>query len=192
MAIRLKPIFLFTLVVLQTVTTSALADPTFDQVTPEPSITDRVIQELDETWQAQDYEWYIPINTWHNRSTYSREEIAEYNEQPWGLGIGKYRYDLQGDWHGMYAMVFLDSNSKLEPIVGYAYQKTWETTPNIRLGLGYSVGLTLRHDLDYLPLPLIVPLASIKYRSVALQATYVPGANNSGNVLFTWLRWEMP
>ena len=53
---------------------------------------------LSQTWQSKDYELYIPVNTWHNRSYYSAEKIASFNEQPWGLGLGKYRLDVDGDW----------------------------------------------------------------------------------------------
>lgn len=148
-----------------------------------------VTQTLDKTWQSTDYEVYIPINTWHNRSNYTDEEISKYNELPLGIGIGKYRYDEDGDWHGLYSMVFLDSKSKFEPIVGYGFQKVWQPSELLKLGLGYSIGVTLRNDLNYIPLPLIVPLISLKYQSVAIQSTYVPGA--SGHVLFTWIRWEI-
>lgn len=162
--------------------------------TAEPSthsFLSNVADALDATWQSKDYEWYIPINTWHNRNSYTHAQISTYNEQPWGIGVGKYRYDQDGDWHGLYAMVFLDSKSQWEPIVGYGFQKVWQPNEALRLGLGYTVGLTLRSDLHYLPLPLFVPLISIKYQSVALQSTYIPGAGDIGNVLFTWIRWEM-
>ena len=50
----------------------------------------------------------IPINTWHNQHYYRAEKIDGVNEWPSGLGVGKYRYDEDGDWHGLYATVFLD------------------------------------------------------------------------------------
>ena len=105
---------------------------------------------LSQTWQSKDYELYIPVNTWHNRSYYTDEKIASYNEQPWGLGTGKYRLDAEGDWHSIYAVAFLDSHSKIEPIVGYGFQKIWRPNDVIRLGLGYTVGVTLREDSNYL------------------------------------------
>lgn len=143
------------------------------------------------TWQSPDYELYIPINTWHNRSYYSAEDIQRFNERPWGLGIGKYRFDEDGNWHALYVMEFQDSHNKVEPLAGYAYQKIWRPSEHVRLGVGYTLGVTMRQDSDYLPIPVLVPLMSVKYRDVALQSTYVPGGEGHGNILFTWLRWQM-
>lgn len=147
--------------------------------------------ELSQTWQSPDVELYVPINTWHNRNYYTSEDIDDFNERPWGLGAGKYRYDEDGDWHGIYAMAFLDSNSEFEPIVGYGFQKVWRASENVRLGLGYTLGVTIRQDFDYVPMPLLLPLFSVKYKQVAMQSTYVPGGQGHGNILFSWLRWEL-
>ena len=49
--------------------------------------------------------------------------MDSFSERPWGLGAGKYRYDEDGDWHGLYAMAFLDSHSDVAPIFGYCFQK---------------------------------------------------------------------
>ncbi len=148
--------------------------------------------ELTDTWQSPNSELYIPINTWHNRHYYSVEKINSFNERPWGLGLGKYRYDEDGDWHGLYAMAFLDSHSDIEPIAGYGFQKVWRASDNVRLGIGYTAGVTLRASTDYIPIPVLAPLLSIKYKQVALQSTYILGGNGYGNILFSWLRWELP
>ena len=156
------------------------------------NILSDVQDSLSQTWQSNDYELYIPVNTWHNRSYYTDEKIASYNEQPWGLGAGKYRLDADDDWHSLYAMAFLDSHSKIEPIVGYGFQKIWRPTDTIRLGLGYTVGITLREDSNYvLPLPVIAPLFSIGYKDLSVQSTYILGGEGHGNILFTWLRWRL-
>ena len=147
---------------------------------------------LSQTWQSKYYELYIPVNTWHNRNYYSAEKIASYNEQPWGLGLGKYRLDAEGDWHGIYAMAFLDSHNQIEPIVGFGFQKIWSPTDVIRLGLGYTAGVTLRNNSNYLlPIPVVAPLLSIGYKDLAVQSTYIIGGEGNGNVLFTWLRWRL-
>ena len=75
---------------------------------------------ISETWNSDTYDLYIPFYAWHNRLTYDDEHIDKYNEEAWGLGIGKYRYDKDGDWHGLYAIAFKDSNSYLETMFGYA------------------------------------------------------------------------
>lgn len=148
---------------------------------------------MSETWHQGDYNYYLPVLTWHNRFTYDREKINRYNETPWGFGMGKYRYDEDNDWHALYAMAFIDSNNRFEPIVGYGFQKMW--TPNgnndgFRMGAGFTLSITARHEYHYIPMPLPLPLVSIEYGHLALQATYIPGTYNNGNVLFAWLRWQ--
>ncbi len=146
---------------------------------------------LSETWNSSDHELYVPVNTWHNRAFYDKEKIDGYNEHPWGIGFGKYRYDADGDWHGIYAMVFADSHKEMEPVAGYAFQKMWHANNDFRLGAGYTVGLTLREDYNYLPIPIIAPIASIEYKQLAVQSTYIPGGQGNGNILFTWLKWQI-
>lgn len=145
---------------------------------------------LSETWNANNYELFVPINTWHNRRYYNHEKIDEYNEEPWGLGLGKYRYDEAGNWHSVYLLAFKDSHSKPEPVAGYAFQKMWYPGNNFRLGVGYTVGLTLREDFNYMPVPVLAPIASIEYKQLALQSTYILGGQDRGNILFTWIKWQ--
>ena len=158
----------------------------------KPSFYSHIKESVSRTWASEQTELYIPINTWHNRNSYSAEEIDRFNERPWGLGAGKYRYDEDGDWHGIYAFAFLDSNNDVEPIAGYGYQKVWQATDNVRIGIGYTAGVTLRASIHYAPFPVLAPLFSIKYKRVALQSTYILGGNGYGNILFSWLRVELP
>jgi len=155
------------------------------------SAYDYIEDSLSQTWAADNYELLVPVNTWHNRHYYSSEKIDDYNEQPWGLGVGKYRYDREGDWHSLYVMAFADSHNDLEPVAGYAFQKMWRPTDEFRLGAGYTAGLTLRKDFDYVPLPILAPVASVEYKQLALQSTYIFGGKGNGNILFTWLRWQL-
>ena len=169
----------------------ALATPVLADEPASNSTWSYVKDTLSQTWESKDYELYIPINTWHNRNYYSSEKIDQYNEHPWGVGVGKYRFDNDGDWHGLYIMAFSDSHKDIQPIAGYGFQKMWHPNEDFRLGAGYTLGLTLREDYDYLPIPIIAPLASIEYKQLALQSTYIPGGNGNGNILFTWLRWQL-
>lgn len=157
----------------------------------EASMLSSIQETVSQTWQSTDYELYIPVNVWHNRHYYSDEKIDGFNENPWGLGLGKYRFDNEGDWHGLYAMAFFDSHRKIEPAVGYGFQKIWHSSENTRLGLGYTVAVTARKEYHYIPTPIILPLVSVQYKGVAVQSTYVPGGNGYGNILFTWLRWQL-
>lgn len=148
---------------------------------------------VSETWKSDTYDLYVPFYAWHNRLAYDEKHLKKYNEEAWGIGIGKYRYDEDGDWHALYAMVFKDSNFYAQTMFGYAFQKNWfvNCDPDFRVGAGFTVGLTQRHEYNYIPVPLPLPLVGVEYHRFALQAAYVPGIKNDGNVLFTWLRYRI-
>ena len=148
------------------------------------------VENIKETYEEGRISAYIPVNTWHNRLAYDKKKIKEYNEAPYGFGVGKYRYDENGDWHAIYAMGFKDSNYHLQTIFGYAYQHNWyfDEDKNWRFGAGYTLSLTQRAEYLMIPLPLPLPVASLGYKYFSVQAAYVPGVKNDGNVLFTWLR----
>jgi palmitoyl transferase len=145
------------------------------------------------TWNdSPNKDLYLPVITWHNRLTYDKEKTDKYNERPWGGGYGISRYDENGDWHGIYLMAFKDSHNKWEPIGGYGYEKIWQPAQdkNLRLGLGYTAAVTARDDYSYIPIPIVLPLASVGYDKLTFQATYIPGTYNNGNVFFAWLRYQ--
>lgn len=168
------------------ISSPALADDSKDS-----GVLSYITDNLSQTWNADNYELYIPINTWHNRNYYSAEKINQYNEHPWGLGVGKYRLDDDGDWHSLYIMAFSDSHKDLEPVAGYGFQKMWHPSENWRLGAGYTLGFTVRKDFNYLPIPVVAPLFSVEYKQLAIQSTYIVGGEGNGNILFTWLRWQL-
>ncbi|WP_122096032.1 lipid IV(A) palmitoyltransferase PagP [Rahnella sp. Larv3_ips] len=158
-----------------------------------PGMWDTFKENVAETWnapQAQDV--YLPVITWHNRLTYDKEKTDKYNERPWGGGYGISRYDDKGNWHGIYFMAFKDSHNKWEPIGGYGWEKIWTPAEdkNFRVGLGYTAAVTARDDYEYIPIPIVLPLASVGYNKLTFQATYIPGTYNNGNVFFAWLRYQ--
>lgn len=153
------------------------------------SFTDNVSQ----TWNdPQTIDLYIPAITWHNRWTYDKDKTDRYNERPWGAGFGISHYNEKGNWNGIYVMAFKDSYNKWEPIGGYGWEKTWRplADDNFHLGAGFTAGVTMRDNWNYIPIPLVLPLASIGYGPASFQMTYIPGTYNNGNVYFAWLRWQ--
>ncbi|EMI5489062.1 lipid IV(A) palmitoyltransferase PagP [Providencia stuartii] len=159
---------------------------------PSEGLWDKFTRNVSTTWDSDQYELYLPVLTWHNRFTYDKEKTDSYNENPWGFGLGKYRYDEDNDWHALYAMAFMDSHNKVEPIVGYGFQKMWVPgeLDSFRMGAGFTLSVTARDDYYYIPIPVPLPLVSVEYDKLSLQATYIPGTYNNGNVLFAWLRWQ--
>ena len=148
-----------------------------------------------QAWESGDYDLYLPVHTWHNRLMYDSSHIKQrdYNERPWGFGFGRSFLDEDGDSQGVYLMGFMDSNNRFQPIAGYNYFKNWYfgESKDWSAGLGYTLSVTARHEYNYIPIPLPLPIFSVRYRQVAVQSAYVPSTRNSGNVLFTWLRWHM-
>lgn len=155
-----------------------------------PSLLKPICLRPYQTWTQGKNELYISGYAWHNRYYYDHSRLNRYNENAWGGGIGKSFYDENGNWHGLYAIDFLDSHKYPEPVIGYAFLKMFHLTENARIGAGYSVLVTQRPDiLNGIPFPGVVPWMSISYRRVSLSASYIPGSRNVGNVLYGVFKW---
>lgn len=144
-----------------------------------------ICQRLHQVWSEGDTDLYISGYAWHNRYIYSREKIKSYNENAWGGGLGKSLFDEKGNWHALYAIAFLDSHSHVEPAVGYAYSKMFSITKDLKAGIGYSVLVTSRVDINHnIPFPGAVPWASVFFKKISIGAAYIPGNSKNGNVLY--------
>ncbi len=141
----------------------------------------------EQIWTEGSSDLYVTGWAWHNRASYSAETIRRFREAAWGGGYGRSLYDSDGNWHGLYAMAFLDSHSNIQPMAGYGYQWIARYGPNFRLGAGYTLFMTARKDmLHYIPFPGALPIVSMGYKKADVYATYIPG----GNVLFVFGRWS--
>lgn len=148
--------------------------------------------EFKRTWQEGKPELYAPLHTYHRRSSYDASKIAGFNENLRGADWGKGYKDTDRTWRGVYAMAFLDSHSKIEPIAGYARIYEVASHAGISAGLGFIVFLTGRKDIDhYAPIPGILPLASLAKGRASLMATYLPGSHNNGNVIFIFMKYSL-
>ncbi|MBK7662238.1 MAG: lipid IV(A) palmitoyltransferase PagP [Sterolibacteriaceae bacterium] len=146
-----------------------------------------VCKRLGDTWNQGQSELLLPLHSHHLRFAYTQEKIDSFEENSWGLGYGRSRYDDEGNWHSLYAMGFRDSHAKFEPALGYGYQWMWGERAGLHAGLGYTVIVTARSDIGhYVPLPAVLPIASVKYRRGGVNMAYVPGGKGNGNVLFFW------
>lgn len=165
-------------------------------VTPANASFENYLNTLKEnvvkTYHSDQKSLMLPVLAWHNRLTYDKNHIDKYNEMPWGFGAALSYYENE-NWHGLYAMAFKDSNSYMETFFGYAYLKNTalDDKKDWRLGYGYTLGITQRHEYAYIPVPLPLPIAAVSYKKASLNAAYVPGVKNDGNVLFCWLRYDL-
>ena len=143
------------------------------------------------TWRDGEIEGFLPVNTWHNRWVYDHDKAHSYNERPWGAGIGKYRYDADGDRHRLVAMVFQDSHNKPEPSFAYSWQYLFRKEKTFRPSLGFMAGITFRDDYNWLPIPAVLPAFGFDIGNFSVENTYIPGlGGNNGHVLFTWVSWR--
>jgi len=130
---------------------------------------------------------YIPFTIWHNRWSYSEDRIERYNEDPGGFG-----FDME--WRGdkdrktLYAMTFTDSNYFTQYVWGYAQLWNMYAPGRLNMSAGWTLSMQMRHEYGYIPIPLPLPIASVGYGPIAIQAAYVPGWKNFGNVVIAWGR----
>lgn len=172
---------------LMLISLNAFAAQKQESCTHWASLFKPVCQRLHQIWTEGNTELYVSGYAWHNRFTYSREQIRKknYNELAWGGGLGKGLFDEKGNWHGLYAFAFLDSHKNVQPIAGYAYMWTKAFSQDFKAGIGYSVFLTAREDIiHYIPFPGAAPWAGIFFKKIGIKAAYVPGSSTNGNVLY--------
>ncbi|PJD93478.1 MAG: phospholipid:lipid A palmitoyltransferase [Legionella sp.] len=149
-------------------------------------------QRLHQIWLEGSSDLYLSGYAWHNRMVYPPEKINKYNEQAWGGGLGKGFIDEKNNWHGLYAFAFLDSHKNVEPVAGYAFIKLFNWSQAIKPGLGYTVLVTGRPDLNKgIPFPGALPLAFFMYKKATLAATYIPGFSDNGNVLYLFAKYTL-
>lgn len=137
-------------------------------------------------WNDGGIEMLLPIYTWHCPWRYTREKINDYNEWPWGVGIGKYIEPTPDRRYGLVALTFQDSFNKPEPSVWYSWQALWREGKDFRPSLGFVAGVTCRHNYHWIPVPGAAPTVGFDYKSFSMEGLYVPGFD----VVFTWMTWR--
>jgi palmitoyl transferase len=149
------------------------------------------VEHVKDTWTEGKVEIYVPFLAYHMPFAYKAEQRSDQNQYPAGGGIGLGRYNASGNYEGTYAMAFLDSHSDMSYVVGYSWVPTWNVgKSDVKVGAGLTGFLMSRQDyFGGVPFPGILPMASISYKQLSLQATYVPGGQGNGNVLFAWGKW---
>jgi palmitoyl transferase len=156
-----------------------------------PTILTRLQKRIVQTWNEGNMDLIVTTYAWHNRFAYDKKRVQRYNENAWGGGLGLSMFDEDGDSHMLFITAFMDSWNKVQPYGGYGFLKNKHFGPNndFRVGVGISLALTARHEYDYIPLPLPLPIFGVGYKQLSIEAAYIPGTRNNGNVLFTWIRW---
>jgi hypothetical protein len=149
-----------------------------------------------EIWDKGNHAVYLSGHAHHGRSTYTKEKLAEFNENAWGLGYGKtYRNERNND-ESLFALVIKDSHSHPQYMAGYAHEWVWKVpkTP-VEVSLGGTLMLVSRQDyFKSFPFPVPLPLASIGVEKAKLMFAYVPRLSknkNNGDVLLIFARFQL-
>jgi palmitoyl transferase len=138
------------------------------------SHVDNNVQQVKRAVGAGDWTLYGAGYAWHAPWRYSAKQRADQNDAALGGGFGRHVSDEAGNYHGLYALAFLDSNDLPMYMAGYNWQTYWGGR-DLKLGLGYTVFLFGRSDFeDYLPLPAVLPVVSVRYSRFEILGTYVP------------------
>ena len=150
---------------------------------------DRAWQRVTDAYYLGNTEYMATFRTWHPHGIYTEDQIKSYQNWPFGLGVGRGRYDDKGDWHGVYVLGFQDSHFKPEWLVGYGWKTHWQLGADTRVALGYTAGVTTRADYgNYTPVPLLLPIASIEHGRYSIEGAWVPGGRHFGNVVLFWFK----
>ena len=120
--------------------------------------------------------WIVP--TYTNHPTWEWPDRAEENGFPFGMGIGRQVIDSRGNERTFFFVNFVDSNYRIEPMVGYQWLARWPLgSTGLHVGAGYLAGFTMRGDYMWLPCPLPLPVAKIGTDTVSFYGTYIPFTN---------------
>lgn len=126
---------------------------------------------------------YLTGYHWYPRH---QEEPITHQKWGYGAGVGKSLMNDAGNEHMVYGLAFADQKKHAQLLVGYSYQAYWNIVGDLKLGVGYSAGLTSkRNQFHRIPFPYLLPMASVKYRALTLYATYIPnlhGVNQKNRV----------
>ena len=144
-----------------------------------------VKQHLCSIWQEGRYQALLPIHTYHTPRTYNSEKRKDYNERPWGFGIGKYIQPTPNRRYGLSAMTFQDSFNKPEPTFFYSWQHLFLADKDFRPHIGFAAGITFRDNYHWIPVPGAAPTIGFDYKSFSVNTLYVPGFD----VFLTWMSW---
>jgi palmitoyl transferase len=129
------------------------------------------------------YEWHIPYS-------WTAEARARENENAWGAGWARSREQPNGDTENVFFLVFEDSHRKAQLNLGYTWTTYWLSREGVQPGLGFTAAFIQRPDIaSGWPVPVILPLFTLRYQRFELLSTYIPtvgGGVNHGSVLYVF------
>lgn len=118
----------------------------------------------------------LPTYTNHPRWDWPGRD--EENANPFGAGFGRQLIDERGNERMLFGIAFVDSNYRVEPVVGYSWMARYPIgNTGLHWGAGYIAGISARGDYMWLPFPVPLPAAKIGTDTVSFYGTYIPFTN---------------
>ena len=131
------------------------------------------------------YQWHMPYD-------WTPERRAEENENAWGGGWSRTRETPSGNTEDVFFLVLQDSHRNAQFNLGYSWTTYWGDRDKLQPGLGFTAMIIQRPDIaDGWPVPVVLPLFTLRYQKVELLTTYIPnfgGGINHGSVLYAFGR----
>ena len=130
--------------------------------------------------------------SWHLPWTWSGERRSDENPNAWGAGWARTTERPNGDADSVFILVFRDSHRQPQFNVGYAWTTYWGEREKLQAGLGYTAVIIQRPDIAAgWPVPVVLPLFTVRSQKVEVLSTYIPNFNggiNHGSILYLFGR----
>lgn len=146
---------------------------------------------INATMRTGRWDTYVCGYAWHLPWAYNDTTRRRLNETTWGGGFGRSMKDGDGDRHSVFVVGFEDSHRDPQFIASYGWQRYVPVNRDVSLGWGYMAFLFSREDVaNYLPIPALLPCASIRYRKWEAVGLFVPKVSKDikGDVFYVFLR----
>ena len=118
------------------------------------------------------------VPTYTSHPAWAWDDHSEQNAYPFGMGLARQVIDDRGNERMFYLVSFVDSNYRIEPMVGYQWVARFPIgSTGLHWGAGYLAGLTMRGDYLWVPCPLPLPVLKIGTDAVSFYTAYIPFTN---------------
>lgn len=143
-----------------------------------------------DTYEDGDNALLVSGYSWHVPWTWTAERRAMENQYAWGAGVARSREHPNGDTENVFFLVFDDSHRQAEFNLGYSWSTYWLDRDGIQPGLGFTAMIIQRPDIaNGWPIPVVLPLFSLRHQKVEVLSTYIPKLNggiNHGAILYVF------
>ncbi len=143
-----------------------------------------------DTYEEGDNALLVSGYSWHVPWTWTAERRAMENQYAWGGGLARSREHPNGDTENVFFLVFDDSHRQAQYNLGYSWSTYWLDRDGIQPGLGFTAMIIQRPDIaGGWPVPVVLPLFSLRYQKAEVLSTYIPKLNggiNHGAVLYVF------